>query len=65
MHIKAFSQMCGLSAHTLRYYEKIGLLSAVERTDSNHRRYSERDVAWINFIKRLKEIGRASCRERV
>jgi len=54
MHIKAFSQMCGISAHTLRYYEKIGLLPAVERTDSNHRRYSERDVAWIAFIKRLK-----------
>ena len=46
--------MCGISAHTLRYYEKIGLLPAVERTDSNHRRYSERDVAWIAFIKRLK-----------
>ncbi len=54
MHIKEFSQKCGLSAHTLRYYEKIGLLPTVERTDSNHRRYSERDVIWITFIKRLK-----------
>lgn len=54
MNIKEFSQKCGLSAHTLRYYEKIGLLPAVERTDSNHRRYSERDVIWITFIKRLK-----------
>jgi DNA-binding transcriptional MerR regulator len=54
MNIKEFSRKCGLSAHTLRYYEKIGLLPAVERTESNHRRYSERDVVWITFIKRLK-----------
>lgn len=54
MHIKEFSQKCGFSAYTLRYYEKIGLLPAVERTDSNHRRYSEREDIWITFIKRLR-----------
>jgi DNA-binding transcriptional MerR regulator len=55
MQIKEFAIQCGLSPHTLRYYEKIGLLPAIDRTDSNHRRYSERDVDWITFIKRLKE----------
>lgn len=54
MRIKEFAAACGLSAHTLRYYEKIGLLPRVERTDSNHRRYTEQDVQWIIFIKRLK-----------
>lgn len=54
MQIKEFAAACGLSAHTLRYYEKRGLLPHVERNDSNHRRYSERDVQWITFIKRLK-----------
>ena len=54
MQIKEFAVACGLSPHTLRYYEKIGLLPHVERTDSNHRRYSQRDVQWVAFIKRLK-----------
>ncbi|MGD9947479.1 MAG: MerR family transcriptional regulator [Desulfobulbus sp.] len=54
MQIKEFAAACGLSAHTLRYYEKIGLLPHVERTDSNHRRYSDQDVLWMAFIKRLK-----------
>lgn len=54
MLIKEFAAACGLSAHTLRYYEKIGLLPKVERNDSNHRRYTEQDVQWITFIKRLK-----------
>lgn len=54
MHIKEFSGACGLSPHTLRYYEKIGLLPAVERSGSNHRRYTEADLRWIEFIKRLK-----------
>lgn len=54
MHIKEFSKACGLSPHTLRYYEKIGLLPEVERSGSNHRRYTEADLRWIEFIKRLK-----------
>lgn len=54
MQIKEFAQACGLSSHTLRYYEKIGLLPAIERSDSNHRRYTEQDLRWIEFIKRLK-----------
>jgi len=55
VQIKEFAKQCGLSPHTLRYYEKIGLLPVIDRTDSNHRRYSERDVVWIAFVKRLKE----------
>lgn len=54
MQIKEFAVACGLSPHTLRYYEKIGLLPHVERTDSNHRRYNQQDVQWVAFIKRLK-----------
>jgi DNA-binding transcriptional MerR regulator len=54
MHIKEFSRACGLSPYTLRYYEKIGLLPEVERSGSNHRRYTEGDLRWIEFIKRLK-----------
>ncbi len=54
MNIKTISRLTGLSAHTLRYYEKIGLISSIDRDARGHRDYSERDVIWIAFIKRLK-----------
>ena len=47
----------GLSSHTLRYYERIGLIQPVERADSGHRRYSEHDVGWIEFLKKLRATG--------
>ncbi|QTG90716.1 MerR family DNA-binding transcriptional regulator, partial [Vibrio furnissii] len=40
MNIKAFSELTGLSAYTLRYYEKIGLLKNVQRTPSGRRVYT-------------------------
>lgn len=55
MNISQFSTVTGLSAHTLRYYEKIGLLTPVHRNQSGHRDYSQKDQAWIAFIIRLKE----------
>lgn len=54
MDIKTISKITGLSAHTLRYYEKIGLLLNIERDSKGYRDYSEKDVVWIEFIKRLK-----------
>lgn len=57
MNISEFAKRCGLSQHTLRYYEKIGLLPEIARNGSNHRNYSERDIAWMEFIKRLKETN--------
>lgn len=54
MNIKTISKLTGLSAHTLRYYEKIGLILSIDRDAKGHRDYSERDVVWIAFIKRLK-----------
>ncbi|HJR88806.1 MAG TPA: MerR family transcriptional regulator [Aeromicrobium sp.] len=48
----------GLTAHTLRYYERDGLmLSGVERSSSGHRRYTDRDVAWIEMLTRLRATG--------
>ena len=48
----------GLSTHTLRYYERVGLmLEPVDRASSTHRRYSERDVAWVVFLTRLRSTG--------
>ncbi|MGX9419367.1 MerR family transcriptional regulator [Vibrio sp. RC27] len=57
MNIKAFSKHTGLSPHTLRFYEKIGLLSDVNRSSNGHRFYNARDLEWAKFIVRLKETA--------
>ena len=47
----------GLSAHTLRYYERTGLLEPVTRNGSGHRRYREVDLERISFLTRLRATG--------
>lgn len=56
MTIGEFSAITGISAYTLRYYEKKGLLR-VSRDDTRRRNYSEDDIEWVKFIKRLKDTG--------
>jgi DNA-binding transcriptional MerR regulator len=40
----------GVSAYTLRYYERAGLIDGIGRADSGHRRYSDEDLAWIEVL---------------
>ena len=54
--IGEFSKVTGLGIHTLRYYEHENLIIPL-RNASNRRRYSEKDIAWIACIKRLKATG--------
>lgn len=56
MTIKEFSSITGISAYTLRYYEKKGLLQ-VKRSLNGRRNYSVNDVEWVTFLKRLKDTG--------
>lgn len=51
-----FSKLTGLGIHTLRYYEHEGLITP-ERNSGNRRCYSDKDLTWIEFIKRLKDTG--------
>ncbi|MFP4978233.1 MerR family transcriptional regulator [Paenibacillus sp. CN-4] len=55
--IQQVSQITGLSVHTLRYYEKIGLLNGVARNESGYRKYRDSDLLWIDFLIRLRETG--------
>ena len=48
------SKKTELSRDTLRYYEKIGLIRQLEKDSSGRKKYSEVDIAWIEFLKRLK-----------
>ncbi len=47
----------GVSAHTLRYYERAGLMRPVSRAGSGHRRYDDADLAWIDFLTKLRSTG--------
>jgi DNA-binding transcriptional MerR regulator len=47
----------GLTTHTLRYYERDGLMLGVDRAGSGHRRYTERDLGWIDLITKLRATG--------
>ena len=47
----------GLSAHTLRYYEKEGLLPNVKKNDSGVRIYTKDDLGWLSMIECLKQSG--------
>ena len=49
----------GLSTDTLRYYERIGLITDIARAENGHRRYSEQDIVWILFLKQLRATGMA------
>ncbi|UWZ46830.1 MerR family transcriptional regulator [Dactylosporangium matsuzakiense] len=51
------SERTGLTAHTLRYYERAGLLAPPSRATSGHRRYSEQDLGMLRILTRLKATG--------
>ncbi|WP_080290272.1 MerR family transcriptional regulator [Pseudomonas syringae] len=57
MKIGELAQRSGLSAHTIRYYERIGLLPYAERDSSNQRDYDASILIWIEFLGRLKTTG--------
>nr|WP_322941710.1 MerR family transcriptional regulator [Pseudomonas sp. s4] len=54
LNIDEVARRTGLTAHTLRYYERIGLISAVARAAGGQRRYAAADMAWIEFLLRLR-----------
>ena len=57
MKIAEVSEQYGLSADTLRYYERIGLIPGVNRNKSGNRDYTEEDCRWVEFIKCMRSAG--------
>jgi DNA-binding transcriptional MerR regulator len=55
--IQQAAKLTGLSAHTLRYYERIALLTPVERATNGHRRYTQQDLERIRFLSYLRLTG--------
>jgi DNA-binding transcriptional MerR regulator len=58
MTIAQLADATGVSKHTLRYYERLGLIPLVARDrSSGHRQYSDQHGQWITFVRRLRESG--------
>ncbi|SDI74420.1 stress response transcriptional regulator NmlR [Streptococcus equinus] len=57
MNIKKVSEQTGVSADTIRYYERIGLLPRVRRNKSGIRDFSEQDIATLEFIRCFRRAG--------
>ena len=55
--IQEVIQATGLSAHTLRYYERIGLIHPIGREQNTRRCYTADDVGWIDFLLKLRATG--------
>ncbi|MFH7595401.1 MerR family transcriptional regulator [Streptomyces racemochromogenes] len=47
----------GLTQHTLRWYERIGLMPHVDRSHSGQRRFSDKDLGWLAFVGKLRATG--------
>ncbi|MCA9905662.1 MAG: MerR family transcriptional regulator [Anaerolineae bacterium] len=55
--IQQVAETIGLSVHTLRYYERIGLIHPINRAANTHRRYTQDDVGWLAFLNKLRATG--------
>ena len=52
--IQEVAQRTGLTAYTLRYYERIGLIAPIARASGGQRRYANSDIDWLAFLMRLR-----------
>ncbi|MBH5334652.1 MerR family transcriptional regulator [Streptomyces pactum] len=55
--ISEVAAFTGLSAHTLRWYERIGLMPHVDRDHIGQRRFTNRDLDWLALVGKLRLTG--------
>ena len=55
--IQQVARATGLTAHTLRYYERIGLIHPIHREGNTRRCYTTDDIGWIDFLLKLRATG--------
>ena len=65
LSISQAAERTGLSTHTLRYYEREGLMLALpDRASSSHRRYTAADLVWVDFLTKLRSTAMPIARVR-
>jgi DNA-binding transcriptional MerR regulator len=57
MTIQEVAEQTGISAYTIRFYEKAGVLPPIKRMPNGIRQFSEADVAFLHFLMQLKQTG--------
>nr|WP_228468735.1 MerR family transcriptional regulator [Listeria welshimeri] len=57
MNIKEASEKSGVSADTIRYYERIGLIPPVHRNENGVRKFGAEDLRWIQFSRQMRRAG--------
>lgn len=57
MNIKPVSEKTGVSADTIRYYERIGLIPRVKRNKNGVRDFDDEDIRWIEFSRQMRKAG--------
>lgn len=55
--IKEVSKLTGISAHTIRYYEKEGILPPIDRTENGVRVFSDENLFWLDLVICLKKTN--------
>ncbi|MFP3991148.1 MerR family transcriptional regulator [Streptomyces sp. E11-3] len=55
--ISEVAAFTGLTAHTLRWYERIGLMPHIDRSHTGQRRFTNRDLDWLEFVGKLRLTG--------
>ncbi|OIJ86207.1 MerR family transcriptional regulator [Streptomyces colonosanans] len=55
--ISEVAAFTGLTAHTLRWYERIGLMPHIDRSYTGQRRYTNRDLDWLDLVGKLRLTG--------
>lgn len=57
MRITEAAKACGLTAYTIRFYEKSGMLPMIERGADGHRRFTPPQIEWLTLLYWLRETG--------
>ncbi|WP_413509019.1 MerR family transcriptional regulator [Carnobacterium maltaromaticum] len=57
MNIKEVSKKTNTSENTIRYYERMGLIPVIKRTNAGIRWFDEEDLKWILFVKQMMEVN--------
>jgi|SRR5699024_1363662 len=63
--VAQMAKATGVSGHTLRYYERAGLIHPITRTNGGQRRYQPADIEWMRLLVRLRESGMPIAQLRV